>query len=119
MVVQIEIGQVEITVLQNHQDAVILVELTQQFAVLVVVQAVHIGVEPHLATAQSGVSVALQTDAVHRILSQQVTFRGSSLNHNLREVFLNENLLELRIGVKRNLDNLSLAVWISRKVENP
>ena len=70
MVVHVEVGQIEITILQYHQDAVVLVELTQQTAMLVVVQTVHVGVEPYLAASQCGVTMALQSDAMHRVLGQ-------------------------------------------------
>ena len=118
MVVHVEVRQVEIAVLQHHQYAVVLVELAQQPAVLIVVQPVHVGVEPYLTAAQRRVSVTLQSDAVHCVLGQQVTLRGASLDEHLREVLLHEYLLQLRVGVERDLDDLRLAVGVGCEVEH-
>ena len=40
---------------------------------LVVVETVDVGVEPHLAPAEGGMSVALETDAVDRFLGEQIS----------------------------------------------
>ena len=73
MVVCIEVSDVELTVVQHHQYAVAVPELTEQASVLLVVDAVHIRVEPHSASAECTVSVALQAYAVNALLAQQVT----------------------------------------------
>ena len=59
VVVHIEVGDVELAVVEHHEYGIVFVELAQQGAVLVVVEAFHIGVEPHLAAAQCAVAVAL------------------------------------------------------------
>ena len=58
---------------------------------LVVVETVDVGVEPHLASAEGGMSVALETDAVDGFLGEQVTLRRASLDENLREVLVEED----------------------------
>ena len=73
MVVQIEVGEIALAALQDHEDLVFVIELAQQTAVLVVVQTVHIGIIPHLAASEGRVAVTLQSDAVHGVLRQQVT----------------------------------------------
>ena len=73
VVVQIEVGEIALAALQDYEDLIIVVELAQQTAVLIVVQAVHIGIIPHLAASEGRVAVTLQSDAVHGVLRQQVT----------------------------------------------
>ena len=73
MIVGIEVGEIIVTVLQDDEYLVVVIELAEQCPVLVVIQAVDIGVEPHLAPAEGGMSVALETDAVDGFLGEQIT----------------------------------------------
>ena len=49
MVVQVEVRQVIVAVLQDNEDLILVEELTQQSSVIIVVQAVHVGIVPHFA----------------------------------------------------------------------
>ena len=118
MVVFIEVAQVVVAVLQDDEYLVVVEELSQQLSVLVVVQSFHVGIVPHLSTSECGVSTALQSDTVHGILRQQVTLRGPSLDHHLREVLLDEDLLDLGIRVECHLDDLCLTVGVRREVHH-
>ena len=118
MVVQVEVAQIVVAVLQYNQYLVIVEELAQQLSVFVVVQSVHIRVEPNLTSAQCRVAVALQSDTVNSIFCKQVTLRGAPLDHHLREILLNENLLNLLRWVECYLDNLSLAVRVGGEVHH-
>ena len=51
MVVQVEAGGVEITVVLYHQDGVFAVVFAQVLSAAVVVEAQHVAVEPHLPSA--------------------------------------------------------------------
>ena len=51
MVVHIEVGDVEFTVVEYYQDRVIIVEFSQESAVLIIVDAVYIRVEPYLSSS--------------------------------------------------------------------
>ena len=51
MVAHIEIGSVELAVLGYYQNQVVAVELAQVGTSLVIVQTVHIVVEPHFTSA--------------------------------------------------------------------
>ena len=118
MVVLVEVAEVVVAVLQDDEDLVFVEELAQQLSVLVVVQALHVGIVPHLSSSEGGVSTALQTNTVHRVLRQQVTLRGTSLDHHLREVLLDEDLLDLGIRVESHLDDLRLTVGVRREVHH-
>ena len=73
VVVGIEVGEVIVAVLENHQNLVVVEELAQESSVLVVVQSVDIRVEPHLAAAQRRVSLTLQSDAVYGELREDIS----------------------------------------------
>ena len=85
---------------------------------IVVVQTFHIWIVPHLAPSEGGVSTTLQTNAINGELRQQITLRGASLDGNLREVFVEDGFLDLRIGVEGDLDDLCLAIGVGREVHD-
>ena len=85
---------------------------------LVVVQAVYVRIVPHLAASKGGVAMTLQPDAVDGELGQQVAFRGTAFDHDFREVFVHENLLQLRVGVKRHLDDFCLTIGVGGEVHH-
>ena len=118
MVVQVEVAQIVVAVLQDNQYLVVVEELAQHLSVFVVVQTVHVGVEPNLAAAQSRVSVTLQTDAVNSVFGEQVTLRGATLDHHLREVLLDKYLLDLLRWVECYLNHLGLAVRVGGEVHH-
>ena len=51
MVVDIEIGDVEFTVVEYNQDRIIIIEFAQEAAVLIVVDAVYVWIEPNLSAS--------------------------------------------------------------------
>ena len=120
MVVGIRVGKAEGTVLQEQQDFVVVVELAQIHAPLFVVDASHIRVVPNLASAKRRMAAALQRDAVYRLLCQQVAFRRSAFDGNLREVLLEEDILFAtgRVGVEGNLDHFGFTVGVGRKIHH-
>ena len=116
VVVGIEIGHIVFSALEHHEDMLALVELAEQSAVVVVVETVHVGIEPHLPATQRTVSVALQRDAVHRVFRQYVSHCRSALHEDFREILLYEYVLEFRRRVERHFDYLCLTVRIGCKI---
>ena len=121
MVGGIDVGDVELAVLQHDKDAVLVGELAEEQSVLLVVEPLDIRVEPHLPSAERGMSVALQRDAVDALLGQEITLCSTSLDEDAGKVTLHEDVLFLPVGVRveGNLDQFSLAVGVSRKVTDP
>ena len=122
VVVHVEVRAVVVAVLQDDQYQVVVEELTEVLAVLVVVQSVDVGVPPHLQSAQRRVAQALQRDARHGILRQRVAACGSSLDGDVGERTFDEQFLVstlgLQDGVERHLDGLGLAVRVGGEVEH-
>lgn len=87
---------------------------------LLVVDALHVGVEPHLASAERGVAVALQRDAVDGVAGEEVALCAASLDEDVAEVDLLEYVLPFLsdVGVERHLDDLRLAVGVGREVHH-
>ena len=88
MVVHVEVGDVELAVVEYHQDAIVIEELAEQATVLIIVDTVDIWVEPNLSATQGAVSVALQTDAADGALGEEVALGGTSLDEDVGEVLL-------------------------------
>ena len=85
---------------------------------LVVVETVDIGVVPHLASTQRGMSVALESDAVYLVFRKDDAFGAASFDANLREVLVEENLLEFGSRVKRHFNHLRLTIWIGSEIDH-
>ena len=118
MVVQIEVREVALTVLQHNEDLVVVEELTQQSSVFVVIQTVDVWIIPHLSSAECRMSVTLQADTMYRELRQQIAFRRATLDHHLREVLIDKDFPEFRIGFERHLDDFCLAVGVGAEVHH-
>src|SRR5574344_829072 len=83
VVVGIEVSEIIVAILEYDKYLVVVVELAEQSTVVVVVETVDIGVKPHLASAEGGMSVTLETDAVDGFLGEQVALRRTSLDKYL------------------------------------
>ena len=120
MVVHIEVGDVEFAVVEYYQDRVIIVEFSQESAVLIIVDAVYIRVKPYLSSSQGTVSVALQSDAADGSLGEQVALGSTSLDEDFREIFLQEDALTFfaQIRFHRHLDDFCLAVRVGGEVDD-
>ena len=116
VIVDVEVGGVELAVVEDDEYQVVGVELAQILSVLVVVEALHVVVEPHLAAAERRAAVALQADALHVELREQVAHRGAALDHDFAEVLVEEDTLELGVGLQVDLDDLGLAVGVGGEV---
>ena len=59
MVVGVEVGEIIVTILEYDEYLVVVIELTEQCAVLIVVETVDIRIKPYLTSAEGGMSVTL------------------------------------------------------------
>ena len=116
MVVGIEVGDIKLARLQHHQNGVVLVKLAEQTSVLVIVDAVHIGVEPHLPSAERRVAVALQSYAMNGVSCYELSLGTTSLDRHEREVFLYDDLPKARVSLKDDLYYLCLAVGVGGEI---
>ena len=119
MVVHIKVGQVEVATLQNHQNLIAAIELTQVVALLVVIQTLHIRIEPYLTSTQGTEAMTLQGDSADIQLGQHVTHTLTTLDGQFREVLVKEYTLQLGVGLQDNLDDLGLSVGVGCEVEHP
>ena len=120
MVVHIEVREVELAVTQHHKYRVVLVKLAQQSAVVVVIDAFHVGVEPHFTAAQCAVSRFEQTYFLHRTFANDVSTRGSRLDNHLREVEVHDTFFAAWgcFRFENNPYRLGLAVGIGREINH-
>ncbi len=95
-------------------------KFAEESTVLIIIDAVDIRVEPNLSSSQGTVSVALQTDAADGSLGEQVALGGTSLDEDVREVFLQEDALALlrQVWLHCHLDDFSLAVRVGGEVDD-
>ena len=118
MVVWIEVRSVEIAVVQHHQHEIVRVELAEVVAAFVEVQALHIGIEPHLATSQRRTAVRFERDAQHVQAGEQIALRGTTLHRQLRETLVEEDAAQLRVRLQRHFDHFGLAVRVRSEILN-
>ena len=97
VVVCIEVGGVELPSGQKDEDAVVAVELAQVRSLLVIVEPLHVVVEPHLSSSQRASSVAFQRDSGHLQFRQSVSYALPALDGNFGEVLVEEHLVQLGI----------------------
>src|SRR3712207_1716265 len=95
MVVGIKVRDVKIAIGQYHQYLVFVVELTHEASMLIVVDAVNIGVKPHLASSQGAVAMAFQADTVDGTLGQDNALGASVLDIDGAEVTIHKDTLAL------------------------
>ena len=83
---------------------------------LVVVDAVDIGVEPHLASAERRVAVTLESYAVDRVACHELALCPTALDGHLGEVFFDDYLSQAGVGFKYYLYYLCLAIGVGSEV---
>ena len=116
VIVDVKVGSVEFAILQHNENRVVAMEFTKIIPTVVIIQALHIMVEPHLTASQCATALRLQRYLMNLILRKQIASRLLTLHHNLREIAVEENLLEFAVGLQRNLNDLSLTIGISGEV---
>lgn len=80
VVVRVDVADIELSVLQYDEYAVCVIEFSEEVAMILIVDAVDIRVEPYFPSTQCGVAVTLQPDTMDRLLCQQVALRGTTLD---------------------------------------
>ena len=80
---EVERRELVVAVLIDSKYSILVFKLAEIVALSVVVEAVDVGVEPHLSSSESGVSFLLQADGFDVELSEQVAPRGFPLDHQL------------------------------------
>ena len=118
VVVQVEVGGVEISVLHDDEDEVVAMEFAQVLSPFVVVQAEHIRVEPYFSSTEGRTSPLLENNLVHIVLREDVPHRLTSLDTDFAEILFEGNLLELRIRLVRYLDDFGFSVRIGGEVDD-
>ena len=118
VVVGIEVGDVEVGIVQYHQYLVVIVELAQVGSLLVVVETMHVEIEPYLPAAQRASAVALECDAAHIQLGEQIAHALTALDGQQTEVAIKEDLLHLGVGLEHHLDCLGLSIGVGCEVEH-
>ena len=118
VVVDVEGGGVERAVVEYHKHEVVGMEFSEIGSALVVVETLHIVVEPYLSAAQRGSSVGLEGDAVDIEAGEEVASALTSLDENLAEVLVEADALEFGIGLEGDLDDFGLSVGVGSEVEN-
>ena len=122
VVVRVESRHIKIAVRQHHQHLIVVGKFAEQPSVFVEIQSFHIGVEPNFPASERRMAVTLQADAMDGIAREQIALRTASLDGNVGERTLQENLFP-RIfrqenRVERHLDDLRLAIRIRREIKH-
>lgn len=98
MVVGVEICQVILAVFQYNKDVVLVVKFAQIAPVLFIIDAIDVGIEPHLASAQCAMAATFQADAVDGELGYEVTLDERPLMTTSLKSFSRKILRSLGLG---------------------
>ena len=120
MVIDIEVGCIELAVIKYYKYQILIEELAQILTVTLIVKTFHIVVEPQIASSQRTSAMRLQSDTQHIVLREDVTTCTTSLHIYLAEVLVEYQLLDLRLLLffQGHLDDLGLTVCISSEVSD-
>ena len=91
-------------------------ELAEQCAAAVVVEALDIEVEPYLAATQCAHTVALEGDALHVETCEEISACSASLQSHFGKVLVEHNAAKLGVRFQLNLDDFRLTVGIRAEV---
>ena len=118
MVFGIEGGGNVVAIFENDEHLVVAKELTEREAASVVVEAEHVGVKPHFASAECRSAVLLERDAVYFILGDEISARLLALDGELREIHIELQHLQAEFRLEGNLQHFSLAIGVGCEPEN-
>ena len=120
MVVRVEVGDVEIAIVEYYQDAFVVIEFTEESSVLIIVDAVYVWVKPNLSSSQGTVTVTLQSDASDGTLGQEISLGSTSLDEYFGEILLQEDTLSFlrQVWLHSYLDDFRFAIRIGGEVDD-
>ena len=119
MVVLVERRNVIVVVVEDDEHAVVAHELAKEVALLVVVDALDIHVEPHRTAAQCASTMSRHSDALYLGFGEQVTLDTTSLDRHFGEVLLEAHGLCLAVAASDgDADGFCLAIDIGCHIDN-
>ena len=118
VVVEVEVGYVELTICKDHEDRIAIVEFSEIFPVLLVVKSLNIWVEPNIPTIECGVATRFQCDAMNRSLRENVSRSATTLHGKFPKVVFLEDFLHLRSWLHSELYHFCLSVRVCCEVDN-
>lgn len=120
MVVRVEVGDVEIAIVEYYQDAFVVIEFTEESSVLIIVDAVYVWVKPNLSSSQGTVTVTLQSDASDGTLGQEISLGSTSLDKYFGEILLQEDALSFlrQVWLHSYLDDFRFAIRVGGEVDD-
>ena len=98
-------------------DPVVALELAQQLAAAVGVQAADILVEPDVLAAERRGAALLEDDLMDAVAREEVALALAPLDGEGREIEVDDHLFQARTGLEVNLQHLGLTVRIDRHIE--
>ena len=92
----------EIAVLHYHQYLLIVEEFAEQIAATVVIDAQHIGIEPHFAAAKRRYAFLLERDAVYLGFSHHVASRKFAFHEQVGKIHVELQHLHALLWFERD-----------------
>ena len=106
---------VELAVFQNDKQLVLPLELAEQFAAAVGVEAEHVGVEPDFQSAECRNSFLFQREAVNLVFRHEIAHRPFPFDGEGAEVDVELKFGQTWTRFQGDADNLGLAVMVGRE----
>ena len=119
VVAQVEVGSIEITVVQNNQYAVVALEFTQIFTSSVIVEAEYVTVKPYFTSTERRTSFLFQGYLMYRQAGKNHASCLTSLDADLTEVMLENDTTYTRIRFQCHLDDFGFSIRVGAEIGNP
>ena len=118
MVVEILVGGAVCSVCVNCKNFILIFEVAQELSSLVFIETVNVHIKPERFVSNGGTSFALESYTADRILGEEVSSGGASLNCKGCKVVIKEEFLEFRTWAKSHSYALRLSVRVGGEPEN-
>ena len=105
-------------VLGQYQDTILVIELAEIHAVLVIVDTQHILIEPYFASAEGRVPLLLEGNRLYLEFREHVSSRRTGFDSQFGQVLADLQFLEVQLRFERHADDLRLAVRVGGKIDD-
>ena len=118
VIAQIEVGGVEITIVQYNQYGVVTLEFSQVFAASIIVEAKYVTVEPDFTSTESRAAFLFQGYFVYRQAGENYPPCLASLDTDFAEVMLEDDAAYTRVRLQCHFDNFGFSVRVGTEIGN-
>ena len=119
VVVQVEIGGIEIAVFGDDQNHVVVEKFAYILSAFVDVQPQHVGIEPNGCAAECRSAFLFEQNFVHVEFGEYVAHRLPSFDGYFRKIFFEHQIFDAARGWSQGyFDGFGFAVGVGREIDD-